>query len=267
MHNLYSMFNLRQMKQTLITDWVRPIVLRNLPHSTSDSCKIVSEFIRVPSKHVEMVDAYSIYHIPNRYTVFEEHIAFHITLLSRNFVRQVKTHYSPFKPGVGRINATSKNPSLTGQSSTTSTTDSTSSSGYDDDPSSDEDQLGVSLHISGVKEMAQKISFSTVLSTMAEIYGTEFTKPKGSSLQVYRTYAQIGRKAKTQELVARNGKTPADLVMTPNITDYKKWLTPTVSQEAADIYADYLQIPEKFKSNSLTSNYNVLNDYINITIK
>lgn len=186
MHNLQTFTHHPNKKcQTPLTQWVNPLILKHLPNSTSDANKIVKELIRVHSKDLEMIDYYSNYHLPYKWTGLEEHIAFQISHLARNFMPTYRTNFSPFQPGRRREGRGSlKNPSLTGQSSTSSTTSSTSSS-LEEGSSSDESVMD-SRNSSKIDERTQtKISFASLLPTMKEVYGCERRYPDRHNLNKY----------------------------------------------------------------------------------
>lgn len=187
MHNLQA-FNDHEKKSLVpMTQWVSNVVMRHLPYSTSDSNKIVKELIRVHSKDLEMIDYYSNYHLPYRCTVFEEHIAFQIGQLARNFMPTYRTNFSPFEPGRrregrGRV----INPSLTGQSSTSSTNSSTSSS-MDEGSSSDDEPITDGKSIMGGNTIGSQteckyLSFAKLLPSMKEVYGTEPKPPDTNNM-------------------------------------------------------------------------------------
>lgn len=123
-----------------LTEWTSPFILKHLPDSTCDSNKIVDELIRVHSRDLEMIDYYSSYHIPYKWTSFEENIAFTISLMARCFTPTFRTNFSPFVPATRRSEGRGilKNPSLTGQSSTGSMNSSSSS---DEGTSSEDDSI------------------------------------------------------------------------------------------------------------------------------
>lgn len=184
MHNLQTFTHPDKKSDTPLTQWVNPLVLRHLPYSTSDANKIVKELIRVHSKDLEMIDYYSNYHIPYKWTGLEEHIAFQISHLARNFMPTYRTNFSPFQPGRRREGRGSlKNPSLTGQSSTSSTTSSTSSS-LEEGSSSDDESVMDSRNSSKIDERTQTkfVSFASLLPSMKEVYGCEPRYPDRHNL-------------------------------------------------------------------------------------
>lgn len=190
MHNIQTSNAHRKGSAVPMTQWVNPIISRHLPYSTSDSNKIVKELIRVHSKDLEMIDYYSNYHLPYKYTGLEEHIAFQISHLARNFMPTYRTNFSPFTPGRRREGRGSlKNPSLTGQSSTSSTTSSTSSS-LEEGSSSDEDSVMDSRRNASKIDclFETKLTFVSLLPTMKQVYGTEITEPDAKNFNKYKSF-------------------------------------------------------------------------------
>lgn len=265
MHNIHVTADQESSSQkhiTPITDWIRPIVLKKLPHSTSDTCKIVSEFIRVQSHHVEMVDCYANYYNPNRYTIFEEQIAYQIKLLaSPNFSVNPYNDYSPFVPQKREVITT--NPSLTGQSSTSSATGSASSS-CDENPSSDDEaQLLDMASPNEYPSEKKKITFDSVLSSMKDVYGMDLGRPKRESQKIYRAYVQMGRKAKTVD----EGYSQSPAIKSHfKPKDYANLMDPKVPAGDMIKYSNYLLIPERYAKNSLDTNMDLLRRYINVDI-
>lgn len=183
MHNLQAVNDREKNSIVPLTQWVSPVIMRHLPYSTSDSNKIVKELIRVHSKDLEMIDFYSNYHLPYRWTAFEDHIAFEIAHLARNFMPTYRTNFSPFEPGRKREgrDATLMNPSLTGQSSTSSATGSNSSS-MDEGSSSDDEPVtekGGGGGGGGTTDTTHKklVSFAELFPSMRQIYGSEPQPP------------------------------------------------------------------------------------------
>lgn len=273
MHNLQVNRDEEKEKKSLvpITDWIRPIVLKKLPYSTSDSCKIVSEFIRVQSPYEEMVDCYANYYIPNRYTAFEEQIAYQIKLSSPSVRVNPNQIYSPFVPRK-RETATT-NPSLTGQSSTSSATGSTSSSCDENASSDDETQLGESFSPIAHAPNAQRITLSSVLRSTKEVYGFELKKPSRDNQRIYRSYVQLGRMAKREEekvatsKVGAGGKSKQTDIESYFKPSHYKMMIPKVKSDDVAKYSNYLLIPEKYSKNMLQSNSDILFNYHNGKIK
>lgn len=197
MHNIQDSPETEEQSLKPLTQWVSQFILKHLPYSTSDSNKIVDELIRVHSRDLELIDFYSNYHIPYKWTTFEENIAFQISLMARCFTPTFRTNFSPFEPATRRREGRGilKNPSLTGQSSTGSNSSSTSS--MDEDSSSDDDSIleNTSQHLANQdeKESSKVISFQTMFPPMREIYRTDLKPPDKGDMARYKKYAKIGK--------------------------------------------------------------------------
>lgn len=180
MHNLQIISNDSSFT-TPLTQWFKIATLKHLPNSCANATKIVRELIRVHDD-LDIIDSYSNYHLPYKLTSFDEHIAYQISHLARNFVPTFRTNFSPFEPG-RRQERSLKNPSLTGQSSTSSTTSSTSSS-LDEDSSSEDEKTSnsKSLNSSYTNADSQLFSLKYLLPTMAEVYGTSLEMPSKNCL-------------------------------------------------------------------------------------
>uniref|UniRef100_A0A1B0DB87 Uncharacterized protein n=1 Tax=Phlebotomus papatasi TaxID=29031 RepID=A0A1B0DB87_PHLPP len=236
-----------------LTEWVRPIVMKNLPYSTSDRNKIVAELIRVHSKHVEMIDSYSNYHLPHKLTAFEEHIAYQISYLARNFVRTFRTNFSPFEPGKHERSTSSKNPSLTGQSSTSSTTSSTSSS-MDEASTSDEEPL-TDVKTQNSTETVATHSLTTILPSTLEIYGMEVRRPDKKNYALYKKYVQMAKQSMPMgdEYQVRSShlgnqkKALASIQLVPlgdfGRDSYESVEPPKVPEKSIDVYKSYVDSP------------------------
>lgn len=208
----YYMHNLKPLKTPNtntypLTQWFSPLIQKYLPNSTSCAIKCVRELIRIHSKDLEMIDSYSNYYLPYKLTVFEDNIAYQISLQARNFMPTFRTNFSPFEPGRRREDrGNNKNPSLTGQSSTSSTTSSTSSSSGDDETSSDDEQL-VTLSVTldhqhqmrrksgkeiinviggggGGSNIGRSDLIKSIFPSMDEIYDTKLKQPKRHNINV-----------------------------------------------------------------------------------
>lgn len=248
MHNLQQPKEVDETKTLLpLTQWVHPLIHRHLPFSTSAATKIVRELIRVHSRDLEMIDSYSNYYLPFRLTVFEDNIAYQISLMARNYMPTFRTNYSPFEPGrrrEGRANI--NNPSLTGQSSTSSTTSSTSSSMEDEDSSEEEILIDRSTLSDAEKSSENEISFKNLLPSMLEVYGSEIKNPDKENLGIYKKYVKIGK------LASQTISNPGRNVKFLNIeslnnfgTDsYESVKPPVVDEKSLKIYQQFVQSPE-----------------------
>lgn len=245
-----------------LTEWVNPFVLRHLPHSTACSNKIVDELICVHTRDLEMIDFYSNYHIPYKCTTFEEHIAFQISHLARNFMPTFRTNFSPFEPAARRREGRGilKNPSLTGQSSTGSAN--SSSSSMDEDSSSEEDSILENFNQSTTPTPSATHNNSTqstnvnrseaLIQSMKDVYCTELKAPNKFDMAKYKRYAKIG-KVLMHSLHSHSPKPLAnrskrEIVWTPlqcyGDDNYKQVETPRVPLKSIKIYEKYVTVPE-----------------------
>lgn len=251
MHNLQT-FDDHEIKSfASLTDWVGNIIMKNLPHSTSCRNKIVKELIRVHSKELEMIDYYSNYHIPYKWTAFEENIAFQIGHLARNFMPTYRTNFSPFDPsrrGEGR--GSLKNPGLTGQSSTSSTTSSTSSSLDECSSDSDDEQVISNRITSSTIDREEKfISFATLLSSTMDVYGFDIKPPKRNDAIKYERYVQMGKQSMpTRTYQFPNTKKRKAVILTPlanyGTDSFQRVNQPIVSNESSTVYDKYIGSPQ-----------------------
>ncbi|XP_036341395.1 polyphosphoinositide phosphatase-like [Rhagoletis pomonella] len=267
MHNVYKPLT-PQNETRHITDWVRHKVRSCLPHSTSDSNKIVKELFRVHSKGLEMIDAYANYHQSFKWTDLSEHIAFEISQLALRYMPTFRTNYSPFQRQIQDRKA-SKNPNLTGQSSTSSTNSNSSSSTSEaDDTSSDEDiSAGYSIKDANQTESVEQDIFTleSLLPPMEEVYGCKITNPSKANMAIYKKYVQVGKLcsgsnspcALSPSLAPRErdmemAKLMRGINLRP-LSDYgtNSYLSvkpPTVSEESQKIYAEYCKVPRNFNA-------------------
>lgn len=252
MHNLQTFNNHEIQSLAPLTDWVGPLIMRHLPNSTSDRNKIVMELVRVHSKELEMIDYYSHYHIPYKWTALEEHISFQIGHLARNFMPTYRTNFSPFDPskrsGEGR-----KNPSLTGQSSTSSTTSSTSSS-LDEYSSSDDEQVISNRNNNSIIDREDKfVSFATLLSSTMDVYGFQIKSPQKDDALKYKRYVQMGKLSmpiityQFPSTKSRNILSKA-VSLTPfanyGTDSFQKVNPPKVLESSKSVYDKYIESPQ-----------------------
>lgn len=280
MHNQREDIEKQLMSVKPLTEWVSPFVLNHLPYSTCDSNKIVDELIRVHSRDLEMIDYYSSYHVPYRWTSFEENIAFTISLMARCFTPTFRTNFSPFEPATRRSEGRGilKNPSLTGQSSTGSMHSSSSS---DEETSSEDDSIleNSTVHnISGGTDETevpiQRVTFQTMFPSMAEVYQTSIKQPNKTDMMKYKQYAKIGAVLMSNAAMnTYNPKKPLlnrhkrSIDLTPlgdyGTDNYKQVVPPKVKMESIRIYEKYVDLPDKIHNRSpSTDDFNTIHQYI-----
>lgn len=282
----YFMHNPREHVETELkslkplTEWVSPFIMKHLPNSTCDSNRMVDELIRVHSRDLEMIDYYSSYHIPYRWTSFEENIAFTISLMARCFTPTFRTNFSPFVPATRRSEGRGilKNPSLTGQSSTGSTNSSSSS---DDGTSSEDDSLlesSITQNISNATEEVEVpskcVTFDTMFPSMTEVYQTSLKQPSKADMAKYKQYAKMGKVLMSSATMKTyNPKKPLHnrhkrmIDLTP-LGDYgtdcfKHVKPPRVSEESIKIYENYIEKPNTVYDHSpSTQDLDIIQKYI-----
>lgn len=268
-----------------LTEWVNPFILNHLPYSTSDSNKIVDELIRVHSRDLEMIDYYSSYHIPYKWTSFEENIAFSISLMARCFTPTFRTNFSPFEPATRRSEGRGilKNPSLTGQSSTGSMNSSSSS---DEDSSSEDDSLldssitqPTSNGTDDSEPPSKCVTFNTMFPSMIEVYQTSLKQPNKIDIARYKQYAKIRSILMSEAAMSTyNPKKPLlnrhkRMISLEPLADYgndsyKHVKPPNVKQESINIYQAYVELPEQVNARSPTVNdFNIIDKYISYRTK
>ncbi len=235
--------------------------MQNLPYSTSDRNKVVKELIRVHSKELEMIDYYSNYHIPYKWTAFEENIAFQIGHLARNFMPTYRTNFSPFDPNRrGEVRGSLKNPSLSGQCSTSSTASSSTSSSLDEYSSeSDDEQLISNRNVTTTNSNREEkfISFATLLSSTKDVYGFEIKQPQKDDALKYKRYVQMGKLSmpnRTYKFAGMKSRNilPKAVQLAPlgnyGTDNYEKVTPPKVLDASKDIYVKYIQSPHAIYS-------------------
>lgn len=290
----------------LITNWVKPIIRNTLPNSCSDKNKIVKELFRVHSKHMELIDSYSNYHMSFKLTSFEEHIAYQISQMARIFMPTFRTNFSPFQPGRRRDERSStKNPSLTGQSSTGSTASSNSSSSDEDgggiadesDSSESEDESinntnNKDIHKNKINQnnrllLSNQIDKTneSLFPTMKEIYGYEIKNPNDNDMLLYKRYVQIGKLSSPLTTIGQESnyinsigsnnristKNKREIKLTStllneNYTDsYECVMVPEVSKESLKIYENYVNSPHTIVGIPSVKDLDVIIKYMEIS--
>lgn len=263
-----------------LTEWVSPFVLNHLPYSTIDSNRIVDELIRVHSHELEMIDFYSSYHTPYKWTSFDENIAFQISLLARCFTPTFRTDFSPFVPATRRQEGRGilKNPSLTGQSSTGSTNSSQSS---DDASSSEDDSFleNLTQHSQSAAQddydtSSKHISYNEIFPSINHIYCVNIRLPARNDLDKYKQYAKMGsvlmsattfKSTNPKKLLHNRHKRSINLDSLSNYEGNDCWQikSPTVSGEAIGIYEKYVQTPKRvLEEVTSVSDFDIICDYI-----
>lgn len=253
MHNMQGGADADTYSLKPLTEWVSPFVSSHLPYSTVDSNRIVDELIRVHSHELEMIDFYSSYHTPYKWTSFDENIAFQISLLARCFTPTFRTDFSPFVPATRRQEGRGilKNPSLTGQSSTGSTNSSQSS---DDGSSSEEDSFLENQH--SLSAAPDDNDTSSKDKSMHQEYCVSIRPPTKVDLEKYKQYAKMGsvlmsantvKSTNPKKLHHNRHKRAINLDSLSNYDGNDCWQTkpPTVSAKSIGIYEKYVETPQR----------------------
>lgn len=261
MHNPRSDIEKDLVSVRPLTEWVSPFILKHLPNATSDMNKKVDELIRVHTRGLEMIDYYSSYHIPYKWTSFEENIAFNISLMARCFTPKFRTNFSPFEPATRRTEDRGilKNPSLTGQSSTGSTNSSSSS---DDESSSEDDSLlesSTTQNISGgtdeLEASLKCLTFDKMFPAMMnEQFDMGVKPPSNADMDKFKQYAKMrsilmsntakGTYNPKKSLLNRH-KRVINLESLDNYGNdsYKSVEPPKVAKACIEIYDKYIELP------------------------
>lgn len=257
----------------LLTQWWDQDVFKSLPYSYNDATKACSEIIQVQSKEIEMIDAYSDYHRPYQLSVLNELFAYKICNSIRDFMPNYTNNYSPFtiriRPGRRREETTNKyatkNPSLTGQSSTSSTTSGTSTDSSDcSDTTDDETSLNTNDSISQTKDIQNElITFEGLFPSMGQVYGTEIRNPKEADLLLYKRYVITGRKA-TKPSAITSRKVGLKQWKTQPITGSSMEVDPPkVSPVSRSIYEMYINTPICGGYQPNPKDTDIYNNYVN----
>nr|CAD7577451.1 unnamed protein product [Timema californicum] len=191
---------LEKRQQYNLKQWWDTEVLQCLPQAHDEVSKTCREVALIVRPQDESVDGYQDYHRPHELTVLGETFAFEISHSVRDFMPHFTTSYSPFavrvRPGRRREetsskgNSISKNPSLTGQSSTSSTTSSASESSSEE---SEEELDNSDSQISPSKDStSDNVTFEALFPSMRRVYGTEVKNPSKQDIAIYKRYVSIG---------------------------------------------------------------------------
>lgn len=270
-----------------LTNWIGDFVSKYLPYSADDANRIVDELIRVHSRDLEMIDFYSSYHMPFRWTSFEENIAFQISILAKCFTPTFRTNFSPFEAATRRREGRGilKNPSLTGQSSTGSANSSTSSSSEQDSSSDDDDddsilepsnQPSIATTTDDSETNSKRVTFNTMFPTMAQIYQTNLKPASLVDMEKFRSYVKMGKILSSNAAMASyNPKKPLQnrhkrVVQLNPLGDYgsdnyKHVKSPIVSPKSIRIYEAFVNLPEDVYNRAPSGHdYEVISRYISL---
>lgn len=228
-----------------LTQFVSDKISRHLPHSCSNSNKIVKELVSIESPDIDMVDVYSNYHQPHKITTFEETIAYQISQISRHFVSTFKTNFSPFEPGRLREDRITNNPSLTGQSSTgsthSSTTDDDSGSTQSENDSDQENSYSKATPNASTSQLRIQLP----LSSIYESYGIELQSPSKENMKKYKDYIALWEYSSNLRSTTRIDLSSKE--------EYKMYPEIKVSLESRKIYEKYCNLPNNLRVSDETT--------------
>ncbi|XP_018336743.1 polyphosphoinositide phosphatase isoform X2 [Agrilus planipennis] len=254
-----------------LTQWWETDVYGCLPYAYNDLTKICTEMVQLHNDQVEMVDAYVDYHRPDELSILDEMFVFKISNSVRDFMPNFTTNYSPFvvriRPGrrreeCGNKDTGTKNPSLTGQSSTSSTTSSTSSVSETETEEDDNSVMTNDSQMLSSKESISKMTFESLFPSMLQAYGTEIVPPKSSDLLLYKKYVLIGKKANgTIKSCNISSWTP-----TSNFSNDSSFqvAVPQVKPESIDIYKRYLRVGKYGGFNPIKRDLDIYKKYASL---
>uniref|UniRef100_A0AAR5QGL2 SAC domain-containing protein n=1 Tax=Dendroctonus ponderosae TaxID=77166 RepID=A0AAR5QGL2_DENPD len=246
-HHKPNIFSLKS-----LTQWWEPGVYGCLPYAYNDVTKACFELVQVHSNDVEMIDSYVDFYRPNEFNVLSE--VFAIKLSSTvDFMPICTVNYSPFavraRPDKRREETllkgnTSKNPSVTGQSSTSSAASSTSSSS-DEDSSGDEDSLNsdATRDTFSKDSTPEPITFKSLFPSTEEVYGFQIKKPCREDILIYKKYVLTGKRANgtahSAFLSNKTGIKPVSCFLKDDAYEVKP---PIVNQKSIEIYQNYVAL-------------------------
>uniref|UniRef100_A0A2S2PUL1 Polyphosphoinositide phosphatase n=2 Tax=Schizaphis graminum TaxID=13262 RepID=A0A2S2PUL1_SCHGA len=235
-----------------LTRWWDECVMDCLPLSCMESKKKYLEIYPANSLNIEDHDSFSHFYKTDEFSVMSESYTFEISHSVRDFMPNCVTDFSPFsmriRPGKKReqISDKTRNPSMTGHSSTNSI-NSSSSCGSGE---SDEDiSFSKRIDSTSIVSKDNSIIFDP-LQTEQSIYGINLAVTKPAEIAIYKKYI----------LMAIN---PASvLVVTPNSqSKYNSSFNipvPEVSSSNISLYESYIEkglIGEPICSNKIIFQY------------
>ncbi|KAJ2949841.1 hypothetical protein O0L34_g11156 [Tuta absoluta] len=232
-----------------LTKWWDSAVVRHLPRPCNEMRKLCCEIIGLQGDALEMLDPYHDCHRPFEYTQFQECFELKMCHTLRDLAPTSSESFSPFVvrgrggQGGGKGPA-SKNPVISGRSSTTSnnSSDSNSDSSSDDDltsstPSSRQSAPSPRTQLARLLAEPQPQSamlFPAVQRNTRVLLGV----PSKRDMLVYKRYVNIEKRS--------NPKYASDIhvVLTVNsaftIDSSVDVIPPTVARSARDVYQSYV---------------------------
>ncbi|KAG8230624.1 hypothetical protein J437_LFUL004536 [Ladona fulva] len=190
-----------------LTQWWERDVMECLPRARDEVWKKCAEIVKL-DKVIgdDRVDAYLDYYRPHEFSILCDDSAYKISHSVRDFMPHFTTNFSPFtvrvRPGRRREETSmtgraTKNPSLTGQSSTSSTNSSDSSSEASES-SEEEREASVETRVApSITSSAEDsiVSFEALFPSMGQEYGLKVGDPGKQDQLLYKRYSLFGRNA------------------------------------------------------------------------
>ncbi|CAG9765574.1 unnamed protein product [Ceutorhynchus assimilis] len=235
-----------------LTQWWNLGVFRCLPYAYNDVTKACFELIQMHSNDVEMIDSYVDYYRPNEFNMLADVYALKVSS-SVDFMPICTVNYSPFavrmRPDKRREqvllkgNATSKNPSVTGQSSTSSVASSTSSSSNEDSSDEEESLNSESPDTFSKDSSPEPITFKSLFPSSQEVYGFCIKQPCREDVLTYKKYVLAGKRANGTALSVFSSNETSIKPISNFLQDTCYQVTvPTVSQKSIEIYRNYVNL-------------------------
>ncbi|XP_028173128.1 polyphosphoinositide phosphatase [Ostrinia furnacalis] len=234
-----------------LTKWWDDDVLRHLPVARNEMRKLCCEIIGVQREHsaaLEMVDAYSDQHRPFEYTVFAECFEFKMCHTLRDLAPTFTENFSPFVVrgrALGQNKGpTSKNPVISGRSSTTSnnSSDSNSDSSTDDDLTNSfpSRQVTPSPLTMVARLLASEVQDDTPpFPAIKRANRILLKEPSKRDMIIYKRYVNFEKRSNPKY------KSDIHVVMTVSsaftIDSSVDMIPPTVSRASKQVYQDYVR--------------------------
>ncbi|KAL0831171.1 hypothetical protein ABMA28_002036 [Loxostege sticticalis] len=237
-----------------LTKWWDDDVVRYLPVPCNEMRKLCCEIIGVQRDHgraLEMVDPYHDHHRPFEYTVFTDCFEIKMCHTLRDLAPTLSGNFSPFVVrgrALGQNKGpTSKNPVISGRSSTTSnnSSDSNSDSSSDDDLASPTPSrqltpspLAVAARLLATEPHEDDLPFPAIKRANRVL----LNEPSKRDMIIYKRYVNFEKRSNPKY------KSDIHVVMTVNsaftIDSSVDVIPPTVPRAARDVYRAYVQRSE-----------------------
>ncbi|KAL4715557.1 hypothetical protein ACJJTC_009183 [Scirpophaga incertulas] len=226
-----------------LTKWWDDDVLRYLPRPTDEMRKLCSEIIGVQGRVPEMVDTYHDYNRPFEYTVFYDCFEFKMCHTLRDLAPSFSENCSPFVVrgrAIGQNKGpTSKNPVISGRSSTTSnnSSDSNSDSSSDDDITSPSSSRQVTPLAADLTD--EQVDIAPAFPPVKRHNRIVICEPSKQDMIMYKRYVNFEKRSNPKY------KSDIHVVLTVSsaftIDSSVDVIPPTVTRASKEIYKDYVQ--------------------------